>query len=708
MNQDAIHDLELADAVTVAAQAWSHAWKLPPRLTVSEYSDAHRKIAQGSGAEPGQWRTDRHPPLREIMDCLSDHSSVTLVDFMKSGQIGATEIGINWTCYVIDRGIDSMIVSQPVKDLARSWKVSKFDPGVMEMPGLVSKISSDTTFELRFPGGTLWVIWANSSKQLRQKTARFIFMDEVDEYPRNLSNQGTADQQLAARAMSHSDRAKIYRACTPTVSGASNIEAGFLDGDQRYYHVHCPHCGGEQVLELERLQPDGTFACAVGGCIIEEHHKPAMFRERGHGGTAFWHPHNPGANPTHRSYQLWAAYAAMGLGPSWKQIADDFEAAKRDPSKMAGFHNLILGIPFQGERDARDSDEVMKLAEPGVRRGIVPLGGLILTAGVDFQHDRAELQIIATGRGQRRWIVDYAVIDMDPTILETYRAVDEYLLGTWKTAAGKDMPITAAALDGGNWTETVAQFVKQHVGWSGQTRMIKAPEGYVKQSLYMVRGRAEVKSVRAVYRPRKTEINAREKTIARSVGIWGVGTSVLKHLIYGWLGASLVAREKAEQEGEAEDLAIRMLRFPGGRGDEISDPLRPDPGALPPSYYKGLTVEYFDKDAGRWIKPRGQANEPLDTCVYAIWATLAPALKVDIMRESQWEALEQRYQPMERGLFDEAVNAIQADPEEAKSPPIETRADGVGRRPSPPPAPAPARARQHRQSGSRRRNWFRQ
>ncbi|WP_267893655.1 phage terminase large subunit family protein [Xylella fastidiosa] len=106
----------------------------PPRLEISQWADAYRKIARGSGAEPGQWRTDRHPPLREIMNCLSDHTPVQQVSFMKSGQIGATEIGINWVCYVIDRGIDSMIVTQPVKDLARTWTVAKFDPGVLDMP----------------------------------------------------------------------------------------------------------------------------------------------------------------------------------------------------------------------------------------------------------------------------------------------------------------------------------------------------------------------------------------------------------------------------------------------------------------------------------------------------------------------------------------------------------------------------------------------
>lgn len=646
------HDVTLVDATETVGSAWELAWTLPPRMTVSEWADAHRIIAKGAGAEPGPWRTSRNPILREIMDCLSDHSPVQVVDFMKSAQIGATEIGINWTGYVIDRGSDSMIVAQPVKDLARSWAASKFDPAVMEMPDLLGKLDTDNTLEKHYPGGTLWVIWSNSSKQLRQRTARYIFMDEVDEYPKDVAGQGPADQQLAARAMSYGDRAKIYRACTPTIAGSSAIESGHADGDQRVYMVQCPHCGGEQTLEIERLQPDGTFACAVSGCVIEEHHKDTMFAERGQtpGGTAYWHPTNPKAPEWHRSYYAWAAYAPLGLGLSWKAIADKRAEAERDPAKLAGFRNLVLGRTHEGERNRQDHELVAKLAEPGVHRGTVPRNGLVLTAGVDFGHDRAEVQVIATGRGQRRWVVDYLVVELDPTRLETYGPLDQVLCETWKSCAGIAMALTAVALDGGNWTETVAQFVKSKVGTSGAARMIHAGGTYHEQTLYLVRGRNERKSERAVYRPSTKEVGQEGKTLARSVGVWGVGGSVLKHMVYGWLTAALAARDAASESGEPEDLAARMLRFPGGRGEEVHDPLRPDLGAMPESYFKSLTVEYYDADAGYWIRPKGSANEALDTIVYAIWASLAPAVKADVVRDSQWQLLEARYQP-EADLF---------------------------------------------------------
>ncbi|MDM7556062.1 terminase gpA endonuclease subunit [Xanthomonas fragariae] len=105
---------------------------------------------------------------------------------------------------------------------------------------------------------------------------------------------------------------------------------------------------------------------------------------------------------------------------------------------------------------------------------------------------------------------------------------------------------------------------------------------------------------------------------------------MLKTMVHGWLTAALTAKDKGEVEGQAEDLTARMLRFSGCRSDEVPDLINPDPGTLLPAYYKGLTVEFYDKESGYWIKPKGARNEPLDTVVYAIRASLAHAVKADV------------------------------------------------------------------------------
>lgn len=673
-------DIELPAAEVVVGAAWRDAWTIPPRLTVSQWADTHREIAKGSGALPGRWRTALTPYLRELQDCLSDHSPITDVAFKKSAQIGATEVGINWAGYVIDRGLDSMIVGQPVKDLARSWATAKFDPAVALMPCLSEKLTTDNTLEKGFPGGTLWVIWTNSSKQLRQRTARYIFADEVDEYPDDLGEQGPADEQLAARSMSYGDRAKRYRACTPTTAGGSKIDAAWELGDKREYRVPCPHCGVHGVLRIEHLSERGTFACTACGGEIEEHHKAAMLAERSacadcgavpmcflrmgedraqyrvercecgerpaaeRPDGAYWEPTAIAATETRVSYHLWAAYMPEGLGLSWAAIAQQRTEAEARPEKLAGFTNLVLGETFAGERTQQDATEVEQLAEPGVHRGTVPAGSLLLTIGVDLQHDRGELTVLGIGRGQRLRVVDYLVVDCDPSRLDGYAELDAVLQQTWVNAAGQPMHVSAVAVDGGNWTEVAAQFVKSKVGESGRERPIAVGGSYRAQKVYLVRGRSEKKSDRAVYRPKRTEVNGREKTLARSVGVWGVGGSVLKHMVAGWLNGAIAAKSQAESAGEPEDLTARMLRFPGGRG-EPPDPIHPDPGALPQSYYKGLTVEYYDNASKAWVAPRNARNEPLDTLVYAVWAGLSPAIKMDTIREPQWQALEALLEP---------------------------------------------------------------
>ena len=50
-------------------RAWREGLKPDPLLTVSEWADRHRVLSQRASSEPGRWRTERTPYLREIMDC---------------------------------------------------------------------------------------------------------------------------------------------------------------------------------------------------------------------------------------------------------------------------------------------------------------------------------------------------------------------------------------------------------------------------------------------------------------------------------------------------------------------------------------------------------------------------------------------------------------------------------------------------------------
>lgn len=84
--------MESYDGAEAIGRAWRDGLKPDPLLTVSEWADRYRVLSQRASSEPGRWRTDRTPYLKEIMDCLSPASRVQRVALMKGAQIGGHRV----------------------------------------------------------------------------------------------------------------------------------------------------------------------------------------------------------------------------------------------------------------------------------------------------------------------------------------------------------------------------------------------------------------------------------------------------------------------------------------------------------------------------------------------------------------------------------------------------------------------------------------
>lgn len=638
----------LANAVDVTTDSWSRGWALPEPVTVSEWADRHRKLTREGAAEPGQWSTDRTPYLRELMDVLSDEHPCKKVVFMKPTQVGGTEVLNNAAGYVIHHSPGPTMVVMPTEKLAQRWSKQRLAPMIKASPvlrGLLRPASSrdggNTTLMKEFPGGLLVIAGANSASDLRSMPARRILADEVDEYPSDLEDQGSP-LELAERRASTFVRRKVFVCSSPKLKANSVVWREYEASDQRRFHVPCPHCLHEQPLEIEQLTADGLYLCLGCGKLIEEHHKTAMLA------AGRWVARSPGRDVP--GFHLNALYAPIGLGYTWNEIAELRSAADRNPDRQVTFTNTILGLPFEGERQQHDASDVELRAEQGWRRRVVPRGALVGTIGVDCQHDRFAVQVVFWGREQRAWIVDYDEIPGDPSTQEGFRELDAFLLQAYAKTSGALIVPRVVAIDGGNWTEEVAQFVRAR-----QERLVRAGATHQLQRVLIVRGRSAT-SERVVYRPKKTETNQRGKTLARSVGVWGVGTDIAKHVLFGRMGA----------DAQAEDPSRRMIRFPGGVEVADGDLVRAD-GALPSSYYTGLTCEYFDLTARKWVKPKTARNEPLDTLVYAYFAALSPFIRLDLMRDHEWDRLEAELEPAV-DLFNAATDSRGTAPAETATP----------------------------------------
>lgn len=600
-------DVELASGVDVVLDCWRDGWTLPEPITLSDWADKHRKLPKEGSSESGDWYTSRMPFLREIMDCLHRESTVREITIRKSTQVGGTEVGINWLGYIIAHAPAPVMYVLPTIDTARKFSEQRLTPAINLMPVLRERIpparsrdSGNTTLVKKFPGGLLVLSGANSSASLASMPMMYLILDELSKYPTDLDDQGGAEQQ-ALRRTSSFIRRKILRISSPTIKDACAISAAYDAGDQSEFLLPCPHCAHRQVLMIDQLTDDGQFVCLQCGKLIEEHHKTRML-EAGR-----WIARHPERSDAHRSFAVWTAYAAVGLGYSWREIADMRAEARKDAAKEVVFVNTILGEAYEGASQKVEASDLQQRAGKWVRRTI-PRGGFILTAGVDVQVNRFAVMIVAWGRNEQAFVVDYVELPADPTRKEDWDILWEFLAQPIANAAGITLHVSAAAVDSGNWTQEVYNAVRPR-----QPQGVMAIKGS-KDATKPVIGRAS-----------KQEADTRGRTQRKGINLWVIGVNSAK--------STLMQRLLGDTD---RDESARLIHFPAD---------------LPEDFYSMLTAERFDLQAKRWLKKKGARNEALDTFVYAYAAALSPTIRIHVKREADWAALEAKLEPGSGDLF---------------------------------------------------------
>jgi len=612
-------------AAWVYGEAFRAGLKPEPLLTVSQWADRYRVLSQRASAEPGPWRTDRTPYLREIMDCLSPSSPIERTILMKGAQIGGTECGNNWIGFVIHQAPGPMMGVQPTVEMAKRNSKQRIDPLIEESKALKelvrdhrSRDSGNTILAKEFPSGVLVLTGANSAAGLRSMAARYLFLDEVDGYPGDIDGEGDPVNLALARTRTFARR-KLFMVSTPKITGLSRIERAYEESDQRKYWVPCPHCAEHQVLKFQRLQwpkgePDkAVYLCEHCDQAIENYRKTWML-ERGQ-----WRASTTGDGRT-AGFHLSSLYSPVGWF-SWSNAARMFLEAQKSPALLQVFINTVLGETWVESGEVPDWHRLYERREL-YQLGTVPSGGLILTAGADVQKDRVELQVVAWGEGKESWLVDYAVLDGDVGGVEVWGKLTAALGVVYRHAGGADLGIDCLAIDSGYATQEVYAWARHQA--PGRVIVIKGVEH----------------AVAAIGRPAPVEVTHAGKKLARGVRVWPISTSTLKSELYGWL------RLAAPVEGQP--FPPGYCHFPQ-LGDE---------------FFQQLTAEQLVARTIRggyrkheWQKIRAR-NEALDNRVYARAASIVKG--VDRFTPERWAQMrehlggvvalrpEQPAQPQER------------------------------------------------------------
>ena len=435
-----------------------------PIQTVTEWANEYRFLSSVSSSEPGKWQTERTPYLQEIMDCLSPNHPCERVVFMKGAQIGGTECGNNWMGFCVCNAPGPMLIVNPTTETAKRTSKMRIDPAIENCPVLREKIKSprsrdsgNTMLIKEFPGGILILTGANSAVGLRSMPVRYLFLDEVDGFPDEAGTEGDPVDLAVQRTATFNNR-KIFMVSTPTIKDASRIEQAFLEGDQRYFHVPCPHCGHYQVLRWRNVIFDSknlteaVYKCEKCEGIWHDYQKEEILKK------GKWIATNPDGNPGVVSFHLSSLYSPHGW-TSWTSIAREFLDSKDDPSRLQVWTNTKLAETWEDMAgQAIDPTSLMVRREkwgPELPKQVV-----ILTCGVDVQDNRLELEIVGWGRGEESWSIDYLILYGDPSTPELWAQLDEVLSRKYPHSKDvPDLPIAATCIDsGGHYTDYVINY----------------------------------------------------------------------------------------------------------------------------------------------------------------------------------------------------------------------------------------------------------
>lgn len=599
-----------ASARTILADALARA--LAPRkpLAVSQWADLHRRLSSKGSAHPGPWRTEKNPPLREPMDCMSARNPVREVVLKFPIQFGKTEVAINLVGYTMDHNPGPLMVCLPGEVSMQKWVAQKLNPMIDETPAVRDALSSTASRDganrrefKDFAGGQLYIEHAGSPQRLKSTTVRDLVVDEVDEFAANLSTGDDPVEMLNGRTSAFPSTYKRLYISTPGIKGISRIDALYEKGDQRRYYVPCPHCQAEQPLEWGGLRwgprVDGivggvVYVCRECGAHIEEHHKTSMIA------AGRWVAENPGART--RSYHINGLYYQIGLGPRWADLVEMWLDAQGDPAKLKTFINDRLAEVWEDPamRNIRHN-AIAERAEPYALR-TAPAGVLVITAGVDTQDNRLAVQLVGWGVGMAFWTLDYVELPGDPADEAVWTALTELLNRPILREDGVSLRVEAMANDmGGHRTEAVKAYVR-----AGRVRRPMAIFG------------ATANNAPVLAKPKAADVTWRGQTDKRGVFTYQVGTVNAKHWLYGRLSTDA---DKAPED----------------RNTHFSD-------QLPPEYFAGLVSETYNPAKNRFEKRRGARNEPLDTWVYAYVAAHHPELRLHRLTRADWDAIAKRLQ----------------------------------------------------------------
>lgn len=574
-----------------------------------------------SSSIPGRWKTATIEAARGPMLEVTNPKCHTIT-VMASTQLMKTELINNIIGYHIHQDPCPILVIQPSDSMAETWATDRLDKMIRDTPVLTELVAKKLSkgkdgenlkHKKTFPGGSVTVIGARSPTELASRPIRIVLADEIDKYPLSAGKEGDPIKLAEERTATFFNR-KCVRVCSPTVEGESRIAEEYLKGDQREFHGQCPYCLKYEKLRFKQIKynpkdiKDDNVFYECSHCKVHWNESDRLKAI------------SKGKYIAKKPFKGHASFHANKIASPWDTLAvlvNKYESSKNNPELLKTFYNTQLAETWKVKSDAPD---YMRLYE---RRESYPQNKpnekvMFLTAGVDVQGDRFEVEIVGWGKDKQSWSIDYRVIPCNTSDKTNWSLLDKILLETWNTTDGRQLQIKMMAVDTGYNTQYVYNWIR-----TKDPNRVRAVKGY--DHIQMIFGK-----------PSAVELNFEGKTVKNALQLWPIGVSLIKSEIYSLL--------KMEGPRKGEDKP-GFCHFP--QYDE--------------NYFKGLCSEHLieTRRKGRTVRVWEQfftRNEPLDVRVYNRAA--ASMYGMDRFTEEDWQVLEGTY------MIDNVTKSYSIDDEE--------------------------------------------
>ena len=223
--------------MSVVEIAARRSWKPPDTRLTWEWADENVKLDPTSPYQ-GYWKSEISPWVRELMETFSDNE-VSDISVMCSAQSAKTQTMICLLMWALaEEPAPTMWVTSTAEEAAFLMK-TRLIPTIRACAPVAETLIEDRSavskMEVHLKGASLGVVGSSSPSRLQSKPVRWLFLDEVRNYP-----EGALEMVLK--------RTRAYwnaRRCIVSTPDNHNdaTHRAYLQGDQRVWHFQCRKCG---------------------------------------------------------------------------------------------------------------------------------------------------------------------------------------------------------------------------------------------------------------------------------------------------------------------------------------------------------------------------------------------------------------------------------------------------------------------------------